>query len=313
MSCICYNYHGLGSDATVRELHELVKLFKPNVLCVVETQLHKSRVEGLAKRLGYDHGFAVSSTGCSGGLGMFWNNEIKLDILPYSHYHIDAVSTERDNEPWRLTCVYGEAQTSERHKTWEMLRFIKCASPLSWMCIGDFNEVLHQHEHEGVADRSLAQMDGFREALDVCELADLGYEGNKWTFEERVARVSFCRVRLDRAVATTPWSSKFPGAVLIHLIGVTSDHCPIFLRWRETARERRVTEDKIFRYEMMWEKHNQFKPHLDDAWKAEGKAMSMHQLQAKLTRVSGSLDRWRSDIFGNVRKEIKELNDRLDS
>jgi hypothetical protein len=64
--------------------------------------------------------------------------------------------------------------------------FITIAN-LPWMCIGDFNEVLHQHEHQGVLDWSLSQIEGFREALDVCELADLGYEGNKWTFEKRVA------------------------------------------------------------------------------------------------------------------------------
>jgi hypothetical protein len=55
------------------------------------------------------------------------------------------------------------------------------------MCIGDFNEVLHQHEHVGVAKRSLAQIEGFRKSVDVCELVDLWHEGNSWTFEKRVA------------------------------------------------------------------------------------------------------------------------------
>jgi hypothetical protein len=156
MSCISKNCRGLGSDATVHELRDLVKRFKPTDLYVVETQLHRSRVEALASNLGYDQGFAVSSTGRSGGLGMFWNNDIKLEILPYSQYHLDAIITEKGVDPWRLTCVYGEAQTSERYKTWDMLKHIKSSCSLPWMCIGDFNEVLHQHEHEGVAERSMA-------------------------------------------------------------------------------------------------------------------------------------------------------------
>jgi hypothetical protein len=65
----------------------------------VETQLHKLRVEGLARRLGYDHGFAVSSTGRSGGLGMFWNNETNIHILPFSQYHIDAIIAEKGSTP----------------------------------------------------------------------------------------------------------------------------------------------------------------------------------------------------------------------
>jgi hypothetical protein len=52
MSCICWNCHELG---------------KPTMMCVVETQIHKSRVEGLARRLRYDHGFAVrEALACSG-------------------------------------------------------------------------------------------------------------------------------------------------------------------------------------------------------------------------------------------------------
>jgi hypothetical protein len=48
-------------------------------------------VENLANTLGYDNAFVVSSIGHCGGLGFFWNNEIKIDLLPYTQYHIDAV------------------------------------------------------------------------------------------------------------------------------------------------------------------------------------------------------------------------------
>jgi endonuclease/exonuclease/phosphatase family metal-dependent hydrolase len=161
---------------------------------------------------------------------MYWNNDITIEILPFSQYHIDARVKEGDNEPWRLTCVYGEAQVSQRFKTWDMLKHIKSSNPLPWLCIGDFNEVLHQHEHEGTAERSLAQIAGFRETTDVCGLADLGYEGRSWIYEKRVVGGSFCRVRLDRALATTTCSSRFSLATVTNLTGVTSDHGPILLR-----------------------------------------------------------------------------------
>ena len=45
------------------------------------------------------------------------------------------------------------------------------------MCIGDFNEVLRPEEHDGIADRSNAQVQAFRDAVDVCMLMDLGYQG----------------------------------------------------------------------------------------------------------------------------------------
>jgi exonuclease III len=117
MSTFLWNCRGLGNAATVRELRDFAKEFAPTILCVVETQVHKSRVESLAGTQGYDNVFAVSSTGRIGGVAVLWNNEIKLDILPYSQWHTDAVVFPASEEPWRLTCVYGEAQIRERHKT----------------------------------------------------------------------------------------------------------------------------------------------------------------------------------------------------
>jgi hypothetical protein len=66
-------------------------------------------------------------------------------------------------------------------------------------------------------EHSLAQIVGFREATDVYSLADLGFEGNSWTFEKRVAGGTFCRVRLDRALATVDCSARFPLATLRHI------------------------------------------------------------------------------------------------
>jgi hypothetical protein len=50
---------------------------------VLETQLHKKWVENMARSIGFDRCFAVSSSGRSGGLGLFWNNNTKIEILPY--------------------------------------------------------------------------------------------------------------------------------------------------------------------------------------------------------------------------------------
>ena len=90
MNSLCWNCRGLGNAVTVRELRDLARQFAPSVFCVVETQLHKSRVECLNKTLGYDNSFGVSSEGRSGGLGIFWNNDTPLTITKFYKYHIDA-------------------------------------------------------------------------------------------------------------------------------------------------------------------------------------------------------------------------------
>ena len=84
----------------------------------------------------------------------FFGTIIWVELLPYSQYHIDTIITESGGEPLHLTCVNGKAQVLERHKTWEMLKFMKASSHLPWLCIGDFNKVLLQSEHEGTKERS---------------------------------------------------------------------------------------------------------------------------------------------------------------
>ena len=178
MSLLCWNCRGAGKPATVRELRDLTRQLAPSVLCIVETQIEGSRVENLAGSLVFKNSFAVNSYGRSGGLGVFWNDEIKLVVDGYSKYHINVVIDDLAHVKSRVTFVYGEAQTSERYKTWDMLRSIVGANDLPWLVMGDFNEGLHSHEHDGVANRSQAQMDAFRDALDTCGLADIGYVGN---------------------------------------------------------------------------------------------------------------------------------------
>lgn len=81
---------------------------------------------------------------------------------------------------------YGEAQTQLCHQAWDVLKDISSCSPLPWLCLGDFNEVLHPEEHIGIGKRHNAQIQGFTDAVDICMLLDLGYSGNVWTFEKKV-------------------------------------------------------------------------------------------------------------------------------
>jgi hypothetical protein len=160
-----------------------------------------------------------------------------------------------------MTHVYDEVQVAECHKTWDMLKFIKASSLLSWLCIEDFNEVLLRLEHVGVQERSSAQIAGFREMADVCGLSDVGYVGRSWTYyEKKVADNSLlCRVRLDQAMMCAKWMAQCSLATLSHRTAAASDHSPIVLRWDQTQPSQQVRRrKKSFRYEMTWETHDSF-------------------------------------------------------
>ena len=80
MSTMGWNCRGLGDPATVPELRDLARLNSPSILGVVETQIAKYRVEGLANTLGFDHAYGVGSSGRSGGLCVYWKNPLVLDL-----------------------------------------------------------------------------------------------------------------------------------------------------------------------------------------------------------------------------------------
>ena len=125
------------------------------------------------------------------------------------------------------------------------------------LAIGDFNEVTHQSEHDGVSQRSQAQMDGFRDALDVCGLIDLGYKGRIWTSEKKVAGGSYTRVRLDRAVAEPAWCALFPAAEELNSTAACSDHGPIVIQLKGEISTARPSRN--FKYEVMCDRHTELK------------------------------------------------------
>jgi exonuclease III len=124
MSLFSVNCRGAGNASTVRELRDFVSKFAPAILCIQETQISKACTEALATSLGFDRSFAVGSDGRSGGLGIYWNNDLTISVLGYSKYHIDVSVIGLGDFEWRLTAVYGEAQVSERYKTWDTLKAI---------------------------------------------------------------------------------------------------------------------------------------------------------------------------------------------
>jgi hypothetical protein len=77
-------------------------------------------------------------------------------------------------------------------------------------------------------------MDKFREALEHCELHDLGFEGDAFTWRNNSHDGSkFIKERLDHAVATEAWCAIFPGARVINDDHRHSDHRSIILEFEE--------------------------------------------------------------------------------
>ena len=92
--------------------------------------------------------------------------------------------------------------------------------------MSDFNKILRSHEKKGGRARLEVQMRDFRETLDECGFADLGFIGQKFTSCKRLTGGVTVWEPLDKAIANHEWISLFPGYSVTHLDTVFSNHKP---------------------------------------------------------------------------------------
>ena len=119
-------------------------------------------------------------------------------------YHIDSIIKEDDGLLWRFTGIYGESRSDKKENTWVTMRALKAKFDLPWLYSGDFNEILFGCEKEGGSQGAKSNMQKFRMALEDCDLHDLGFVGDPFTWRNNhCSASSFTKERLDRAIANS--------------------------------------------------------------------------------------------------------------
>ena len=136
------------------------------------------------------------------GVAVFWRKEVDVTLRSFGRRHIDVDVRRDDGLVWRLTGVYGESEMDRKKETWQMMRLLKQQHQggRPWLCLGDFNEILTSTEKTGGAARPQHYLD--REALQICGLGDIGFEGDifTWRNHSKELRTYICK-RLDRATS----------------------------------------------------------------------------------------------------------------
>lgn len=108
---------------------------------------------------------------------------------------------------------------------------------------------------------------GFREAINDCGLIDLGFVGEKFTWEKSRGKTDWVQERLDRAFANNGWCELFPHAELKVWDVSTSDHLPIFL---QPHKQVYVTRRKRFKFENVWLREDECRKIVQNGWDDAG-------------------------------------------
>ncbi|XP_075663965.1 uncharacterized protein LOC142633609 [Castanea sativa] len=206
---------GLGALAKALTL---LALGKRDMRDDVGEQIDEYETKRGKGNLPYQNKIVVKHPNSSGGLALLWKNSIKLEIINYTVNHVWAVVTEEDGFKWFLTCFYGWPEAQQKEKSWRLLEHLKTFVEGPWLVIGDFNAFLHASKKKSKRPPQFSQVDAFREALESCQLQDLGYKGYPFT-----------------------WNNKRPAHA--------SDHLPILLHVQSFVPQKR---ERGFKFEESW-------------------------------------------------------------
>ncbi|XP_074346881.1 uncharacterized protein LOC141685690 [Apium graveolens] len=145
-----------------------------------------------------------------------------------------------------------------------------------------------------------------------CGLSDLGFTGDKFTWQRGRGTDRWISEQLDRGFATSTWRSLFPSAeIIVHEVS-TSDHMPLCL---QLNRQVYMPRSKRFRFENMWIQENECRNIIQECWNGEHSCDIMH----KMARCCVKLEEWEGGMIkelklkmSNYRREMQRLRARRD-
>ncbi|KAK9726698.1 hypothetical protein RND81_05G231500 [Saponaria officinalis] len=290
MNLLSYNCQGLGNNPTVVSLKKLLAKEDADVAVLVETKLSRVEMEKVVRRLGDYTGIFGESIGRKAGVAIIWRQGITVEFISSSAHHVDVAISEKD-------------------LSWQLMRDLKTFSDLPWLLLGDFNQILYDHEKKGGRRRPQGDMDGFRQAMDVCDLINIGYARDPFTWWNKRGEPEDIFERLDRGLAFPEWLDCFPALTLSHLERDRSDHLPIKLS-RATRGSRR-RKAKSFRFEDMWVESEDCESVIADAWGDFCGQNDVGAVVNKIKKCGMTLTSWSREEFGSINKQLTETRKRF--
>lgn len=235
-----------------------------------------------------------------------------MDIKSYNSHHIDAMIYSENGSYWRGTWIYGYPEVEQKQHTWTLLRRLASLYSLSWLCFGDFNEILQMNEKTGKNDRRESNIKDFRDAVKFCGLRDLGFKGHPFTWSNRRFGPQLVEERLDRFLCCKDWGGMFHEVAAEHLETWTSDHNPIMMVLEEKGRNRSFKRRTFTRvhYEDMWSPYEKCQEIVKHEW-IDSRSWNCEDLVSQFKRTAkdslAELKMWSREEFGGREKKLGKL------
>ena len=209
-----------------------------------------------------------------------------------------------NESPWLFSPTYANPNPVSKRVLWESLKSDAVQSPLPWLTAGDFNDVSTSAEKFGGSAFNCHRAKIFNDNIHACNLHDLGWNGNPFTWVGKRRNGLLVREQLDRALTSDDWCIRFPNTAVGHLPKVLSNHHPLLIDIHGNHSPSSST--KPFRFEYMWTHHPSFHDLLTNSWTPHA------PVHANLSHLSTVLRDWNRDVFDNLFLTKKKLLRRIE-
>ena len=299
MNIISWNGCGLGNVKAIPEIKDLVRVYKPDIVILIETLVNGNKISDLCYSIGFDNHFSVDRIGRSGGLAILWRNSVDCSLINFSQNFINLLIKDPVIGSCRLTTFYGYSDSGRRRESWDLLRHLGNLSNDPWCIIGDFNDHLSFEDKRGGPDRPSWLIRGFQDVVKDCILFDMPLHGYQFTWFKSIGTPSSKEARIDHALVTSSWQTLYPNTALQTLVASISDHTPLLLQldpipWRQPHRS--------FRFNNSW----LLEPELNQLVKSNWAHYPPSNILTKLNHCIEDISSWSRNITPNFRQQINK-------
>ncbi|KAI7994725.1 hypothetical protein LOK49_LG11G01813 [Camellia lanceoleosa] len=179
-----WNCRGVGNNKFKRNLVELIKLHKPEILILMETKAAFSTMSNFFNSLGFTASSTVDPVGRMGGIWIVWDTtQVNVRASTVNLQAIHATVHKEDYEEWVLAAVYASPNPTLRNQMWHDLTEVAVNMKKPWLVAGDFNDYANQGEMRSYsATQNTRRTQKFIDRINSCNLIDLGSTGPRMTW-----------------------------------------------------------------------------------------------------------------------------------
>ncbi|KAK9928646.1 hypothetical protein M0R45_025770 [Rubus argutus] len=298
---LCWNCHGLGRPMTQQARLELTRRFRPTIVFLSETRMKDKEIKKLRKKYKFCQGITVKPIKTAGGLALWWDHTVSIQILSKSKFLIDkVVKFNADDSLVRFSWFYGPPVQRDRTAFWNRCASLAGSLDLPWLCAGDFNEFLWRHEKEGGNPWNSGKRRLLREFLDANDLIELSSKGQNFTWSNNWSNDGLIKIKLDRGMVNTKWLERWPESSVFNSPCLASDHCPLIFDYDPPFSR----GPKLFKSESMWVDDPECKEIVETSWAIDSEVVGAVQWATKSKTCGKMLSKWSKRKFSNSRIAI---------